>query len=101
MIYAEKGNRVKRINEADIQAYVDEGYTITDGQGTVLRETVPTDIATLRLAFTKKSEEINALKAEIERLKAENKALAERATAPTAQPTVTRRGRKKDSETEE
>ena len=74
MIYAEQGNRVKVIQETEIQRYVEKGYTITDGRGTVIKETVPTDMATLRLAYVDHQREIKALNARIAELES---ALAE------------------------
>lgn len=68
MIYAEQGNRVKVIQENEIQRYVEKGYTITDGMGTVIRETVPTDMASLRLAYVDHQKEIKELKERIAEL---------------------------------
>jgi hypothetical protein len=65
MIYAEQGNRIKVIQETEIQRYVEKGYTITDGRGTVIKETVPTDMATLRLAYVDHQKEIKELNARI------------------------------------
>lgn len=62
MVYAERGNRVKQISEQDIQKYVEQGYVITDGMGTVIKETVPTDIASLKLEYNKHIAEIETLK---------------------------------------
>lgn len=61
MLYAERGNRVKQISEQDIPKYVEQGYTITDGQGTVIKETVPTDLPSLKLAYDKHIKEIESL----------------------------------------
>lgn len=70
MIYAERGNRVKQISEADIPKYLEQGYTITDAKGSVIKESVPLDVPTLRLAYQNHTDEIKALKAHIERLTA-------------------------------
>ena len=75
MIYAEKGNRVHRIEEQDIQKYVSQGYKITDGKCTVLKETVPTDVPTLRLEYTRHKAAIESLTAQVNALTAENVAL--------------------------
>lgn len=66
MIYAEKGNKVKRIAEADIQKYVEQGFKITNGAGTVIQDTVPTDLASLKLAYTQHVQQITALKQQLE-----------------------------------
>lgn len=65
MILAEQGNRVKQITESEIQHYVEKGWTITDGRGTVLKESVPADLPTLRLAYVEHENEIKQLKAQI------------------------------------
>ena len=75
MIYAQKGNKLRQIAEADIQTYVEQGYKIVDGQGTVLKETVPTDLATLRSAYVKHKDEIKALTARNDALVREINAL--------------------------
>lgn len=62
MLYAERGNRVKQISEQDIQKYVEQGYVITDGRGTVIKETVPTDLSALKLEYNKHIAEIESLK---------------------------------------
>ena len=66
MLYAERGNRVKQISEQDIQKYVEQGYVITDGRGTVIKETVPTDLSALKLEYNKHIAEIESLKKAIE-----------------------------------
>ena len=83
MVFAEKGNRVRRIDESEIQRYAEQGYEITDGKGTVLRETVPTDVPNLKLAYIEHTKEIAELKAQIAALTAENKALKTENAAPT------------------
>lgn len=68
MIYAQKGNKQRQIAEADIQTYVEQGYRIVDGQGTVIQETVPDDLATLKTAYKKHMAEIRTLKARVQEL---------------------------------
>lgn len=70
-IYAERGNRVKRISEAEVQKYVEQGYKITNDYGEVVRESIPMDLATLRADYKKQLDEIKALKAQNEFLTAE------------------------------
>ena len=85
MIYAEKGNRVRQINESEVQQYVEQGYKITDGRGTVLKETVPTDAMSLRLAYQKHTAEIEQLTKQVAQLTQENADLkAENATLISA-----------------
>ena len=71
MVYAEKGNKVKKIDESEIAKYAEKGFKIKDTQGNVLQETIPTDVASLRIAFKAHIDEIKALKAEIDDLKAQ------------------------------
>lgn len=71
MIFAERGNRVKQISEADIPKYVEQGYKITAANGAVIMDTVPTDITVLRNAYKEHVNEIKALKAQIELLTSE------------------------------
>jgi len=71
MLYAEKGNKVKTIDESQIDACVARGYTVVNEYGTVVKETIPTGVAELRLAYTKNAEEIDQLKATIAKLEAE------------------------------
>lgn len=64
MIFAEQGNRVTQISESDIPKYVEQGYKIIDSMGTVLRDTVPTDVPNLKLAYIKHTDEIERLQEE-------------------------------------
>lgn len=75
MLLAEKGNKVKEINESQIEACVQQGYRIVNERGQVIQETVPTDLATLKLAYRQNAETIKALKIDNQSLKAENDSL--------------------------
>ena len=69
MLYAVKGNKEKTIDESMIESCVQQGYKIVDERGVVIRETTPTDIASLKLAYKKHEETIKNLKATNETLK--------------------------------
>ena len=71
MLYAQQGNRVKRIREDDIQYWVEKGYTIITETGQIVQETIPVDVNSLRLGYKQKEEEIEALKAQIDELQLE------------------------------
>ena len=71
MIYAQKGNKLRQIAEADIDTYVVQGFKIVDEKGAVLKETVPMDIPTLRNAYAQHTAEIRALKAKVAELTAQ------------------------------
>ena len=71
MVYAEKGNKVKRIDESEIKKYAEKGFKIKNESGEVVQETIPTDVSSLRIAYKAHIDEIKALKAEIADLKAQ------------------------------
>lgn len=83
MIYAERGNRVRQINEADIERYTSQGYTIKDDSGNIVKECIPTDMATLKLAYTQHTATIKQLTDKIEELTKEIESL-KKAKAPKA-----------------
>lgn len=84
MVYASRGNKVRRIDEFDIPKYIEQGYNITDDSGKVLQQAVPTDIAVLRKSFVTHTNQISILQAQIDELKAKNATLeAELAKAKT------------------
>lgn len=62
MLYAEKGNKVKAINESQIETCVEQGYKIVNEQGVLIRDTIPTGVTELRLAYKEHEKTINALK---------------------------------------
>jgi len=69
MLLAEKGNKVKEINESQIEACVQQGYRIVNERGQVIQETVPTDLNSLKLAYKNNTETIKALKRDNQSLK--------------------------------
>lgn len=71
MLYAEKGNKVKEIDESMVQSCVEQGYRIVNEAGVVIQETIPTDMATLKLAYKQHTELIEQQKATILALEAE------------------------------
>ena len=85
MIYAERGNKVVSISEDAISRYVEQGYVIKDASGKILRDTVPTDMASLKKAFIECREENKALKEEIAKLNAQ---LVEKTTQKAAKKEV-------------
>lgn len=71
MIFATKGNKVRRIDEASIQKYSDQGYTITDEKGKLLKECIPTDLPLLKTAYIEHTRKIKMLEDEVSSLKAQ------------------------------
>lgn len=70
-IFAQKGNKVRQIEESQIAYYVEQGFKIVDEKGAVLKETVPTDINELRLAYREHIQTIELLKNRIALLEKE------------------------------
>lgn len=75
VLYAEKGNKVKEIDESQIEACVQQGYKVVDAHGRLIQDTIPTDKETLTLAYKQNAETIKSLKAENQSLKATNETL--------------------------
>lgn len=71
MVYAERGNKVVSISEDAVQRYVEQGFTIKNASGEVIKDCVPTDMAALKKAYADDRAEIKALKEEIAKLKAQ------------------------------
>ena len=71
MIFATKGNKVRRIDEASIQKYSDQGYTITNDKGEVIKESIPTDLTLLKTAYIQHTRQIKMLEDEVASLKAQ------------------------------
>ena len=98
MLYAVKGNKEKTIDESMIESCVQQGYKIVDERGAVIRETVPTDLASLKLAYKKHEETIKALKstnaeliAKIRSLEAELEELKAKPIAQASENTTSKR----------
>lgn len=76
VLYAEKGNKVKEIDESMIEACVQQGYRVVDAAGRLIKDTVPTDKESLALAYKQNAETIKNLKAENQFLKETNATLS-------------------------
>ena len=88
MIYAQKGNRVIRIEEHQVKQFVDNGYNIIDQEGRVLRESVPTDPIMLKTAYVEKEKRISELLDENKSLRETVKSLTEKLNAKKSAPTT-------------
>ena len=75
ILYAEKGNKVKEIDESMIETCVQQGYRIVDANGRLIQDTIPTDKESLALAYKQNAETIKGLKAEVQSLKDINETL--------------------------
>jgi GH24 family phage-related lysozyme (muramidase) len=72
MAVVEKGNVVLDIRDSEIEHYLDMGYNVTDGNGTVIKACVPKDIGTLQKVYSEQLLKIEELEATITKLKKEN-----------------------------
>lgn len=101
---AKRGNKIVRIDEDSIERYKGAGYIITDASGKVVTAGTPHNMNQLSSAYQKLTGEVEAYKAEIEKLKNENaKLLAEInkfKSAPISEPQKQTRRRKQSSEEE-
>lgn len=71
MLYAQKANVVTKITEEQVDKFVADGYRIIDEAGSLVKETAPTSIPALQQAYLDSVAEINVLKDEISKLKAD------------------------------
>ena len=69
MIKVVKGNVVLRVDDDKLNYYVNKGFTAMSLDGTVLKEAIPNDLASLRTAYIAQQQKIVALEAEIAKLK--------------------------------
>ena len=81
-IFAKKGNKVRRIDEASVQKYSDQGYTIINDKGDVLKESVPTDLTLLKTAYIQHTRQIKMLEDEVASLKAQLTKATKKADKP-------------------
>ena len=65
MAQVQKANRILTIRDDLVVDYVDRGYNLISKGGGVLREAVPSDIATLQKAYLDHKAEIARLKNEL------------------------------------
>lgn len=65
MLFAQKGNRVKPISDTEAQKFLSLGYNITDHNGDVVYEAIPSDVSSLRSAFAKHITQIAELRSQL------------------------------------
>lgn len=71
MVRVERGNVVLRVDEADIQYYLNQGYNLTDETGTILQRAIPTNLGELQTYYVKSTEKIAELEDTIAKLTAQ------------------------------
>lgn len=71
MAIVERSNVVLEIADDDIQRYLDKGYNVTDGKGTILQRTPNMSVGELHKVIAEKDAEILQLKEQIKALTVE------------------------------
>lgn len=69
MAIVERGNVVLEVSDDDIQRYIDKGYNLTDGHGTVIIKAIPNQVGELQSLVLKQEQEIEELKKLLEEYK--------------------------------
>lgn len=70
-VTVKRANVILRIPEDSVDRYLDQGYSVIDNYGNVIKASVPNDMGTLRKAYIENAEKIKRLEVEVEQLKAE------------------------------
>ena len=95
-IMVQRANVILEISEQEQDKYLAQGYDILDDSGNVVKKSIPTDIGRLRVAYHEALEEIEKLKAEVEKLTAqvkekESEAVQVKEKEPEAEPSKPKR----------
>lgn len=101
MAIVRKNNEILRVQDTQVNHYLDIGYDVIDERGAVLLRAVPQDNTQLKAEFAKLSQQVVDLKATISNLKtqlADAQAALQEATQ--AKPKA-KRAKKADAEVEE
>ena len=70
-VRVQRGNVVLRVEENEVQRYLNLGYDLTSPSGMVLKSAIPNDLGTLQQAYIDHQARISELEAEIARLTSE------------------------------
>lgn len=70
MARIERGNVVLQVKDHEIQHYLNLGYNVTDDNGNILRESIPTSIGVLQTAYLEHTKKIDELEDTIAKLTA-------------------------------
>ena len=92
MVRIERGNVVLNVHEDEVQHYLLLGYNVTDNTGKILRESIPTDFATLQRFYVEQKARIEELEQIVAKLTTENAELTKcaKSTESTAKATRTK-----------
>jgi hypothetical protein len=69
MATMKRANVILNVNEAEVQYYMDLGFNQIDDTGNVIKESIPNDLNTLKMAYTEHVNKIAELEQEITDLK--------------------------------
>jgi hypothetical protein len=83
MVRIERGNVVLKVQEHEVQRYLNMGYNVTDNTGKVLQAAIPNDLGTLQRHYVEHKKKIEELEAIVAKLTAENAILAQSAKSTT------------------
>ena len=81
MVRIERGNVVLKVQEYEVQRYLNMGYNVTDDAGNVLKEAIPNDLGTLQRHYLEHKKKIEELETIVAKLTAENSQLAKSVTS--------------------
>lgn len=70
MVTVQRANTVLSVPEEWADRYLDQGYSVIDATGKIIKQSVPKDLGTLQKAYIEHEQEIEKLKATIEQLTA-------------------------------
>ena len=104
MVIVRKSNEILRVQDTQVNHYLDIGYDVIDERGAVLLKAVPQDNTQLKAEFAKLSQQVVELKATISNLKtqlADAQMALQQATQVQAKTKTTKRAKKADAEVEE
>ena len=77
MVNVRRANVLLTIPEDDLNKYMSQGYSLVDGRGNIIKESIPNDLVQLQKAYTEHTEIIKQKDSEIADLRAQLKELAE------------------------
>jgi len=95
MARVERGNVVLKVEDYEVQRYLNLGYNLTDDDGNILKASIPTSLGDLQAAYLKHTARIEELERAIAQLTAENQELKATKTVKTE---TTKRTSKKKAE---
>lgn len=77
MVNVRRANVLLTIPEDDLNKYMSQGYSLVDGRGNIIKESIPNDLVQLQKAYTEHTEIIKQKDSEIADLRAQIKELTE------------------------